>query len=435
MPEQRRIHPIEPFQPEGYEHEHLDEQLLVEMLIERFLHAESSAELKEGINEFAEAFAKKYRARQQQGDPGTFVLFGLDDSLLRRLPIEAADCRISAGNEPSTIIVEHVDIKGDKTSAEVERATFLNALRYVGKKTQEAIERVQEGGGYVAERATSSRHVTMLHGGRVLKRPLAYNQDERNRALKRLHDLPERSPYLAYPDTTRDMGMHMAPDNTPRHFSLDQKMDFVTLEQLMRRDAVSLHDAIGIVRDAVRGLVFLDDHGLRLSDLDRSNIGVHPYTRRGFLYDYDGLLQTPDEAIYYAKESHYPPADPALKNTKQPSKPRVRITEKDMMHELSVTLAQVAQHFSERGAAGTDLMALEMLAAEMHGDHPRRPSIKDCLRALDALVPLESTEEVNEAAAKPYPRPSPSSYIPPVGFGTTKRRTTSSSRPRRSAQL
>ncbi len=131
------------------------------------------------------------------------------------------------------------------------------------------------------------------------------NKIENMRAVRRLYDLTERSPYLAYSITSRGL------DQYSKVHEVHDYLDIVTLDKLIadRNSGVSLGKIIQYVIDAMKGSLFLFERGLALTDNNPSNIAVDLVADRALLFDMDGLVSTEDEISYYMTKYGYIPPE------------------------------------------------------------------------------------------------------------------------------
>jgi hypothetical protein len=124
-------------------------------------------------------------------------------------------------------------------------------------------------------------------------------------ALKRLYDLGERSPYILYSLLTVD-------SNTSAE--IHKQVSFTDLNSLMNPKEglpqISPAETLEVVRDFLKGCLFLVSNGLFLSDLNPMNVGVVEKEKKknGVVFDLDGLYVLGQEAVMYiSKDGYIPP--------------------------------------------------------------------------------------------------------------------------------
>jgi hypothetical protein len=214
--------------------------------------------------------------------------------------------------------------------------------------------------------------VQKLFGDRVLKLVWEDEDDDdrqhRLRGLKDLYALPERSPYLSY--------QHVVVDPSNNVIELQYTMNFLTLDAVMNMPSIRFpfQHVVSYFLDAVRGALFLVDHGFVLTDLASKNIAVvatEGDRYQGMLFDYDGLHHADDLCRGYAtRDGYYPPEVDS-------GPPFARITEANMVYEFGVELGNIIVWCAGDSLAPPELRAL---AKEMTDEHPHdRPLLRDVI--------------------------------------------------------
>ncbi len=105
--------------------------------------------------------------------------------------------------------------------------------------------------------------------------------DLRRRLLKKLWELPERSPYIAYATKMMDR------DESRRQ--IIEKMPVAHLREIIQKEHLPLSRALEYFKNAVEGNIFLLRNGIVLMDNALTNIFVNRDTDTGALMDLDFL--------------------------------------------------------------------------------------------------------------------------------------------------
>lgn len=189
-----------------------------------------------------------------------------------------------------------------------------------------------------------------------------------NKALHKLYELDEKCPYLAYPiEKIANVG-------DLNSFEIQTYMNMVTLEDLLNlasEQQPSKYKLLSYLLDAMRGLQFLLDNGLVLSDFRLKNIGVNLDTDKGMLFDFDSLYQKGDKAIYLSHPDQRP--------EEVDGQDIIEFKESYMVHELGVTILQMWEQVEFEG--------LKTFAEKMSSEDPdERPQLDECIKKIETMV-------------------------------------------------
>jgi len=163
----------------------------------------------------------------------------------------------------------------------------------------------------------SHQSIGILRSGSILKQVLLSGKDTdhlHSNALDKLYDLPERSPFIAYPIKERVKA------NVKDQYEVQDFLNMTTLEDLKSlppEKRPPMPKLLNYILDCLKGLRFLHQNGLVLSDFRPDNIGVNLDSDTGMLFDLDSLYQEGDKAPYVAHPRYIP------KDIVSPNTPRV----------------------------------------------------------------------------------------------------------------
>ncbi len=348
-----------------------------------------------GLEKAVMRFADKLSVlAQHEDDTGAsvrqFIIFGLEDDILERLPISTDRFKLSPSSDPKYIQVH------DKLLAEsmdIEKILITSALRRVRQGAQDILTSEYGDNVHIVDRQHHKSGAYSLHDNKLLKENVFFAQDAESRykALQKLFGMEERSPYLAYPaspsiDAEGTEDMRYLP-NFAKQFTLNGRMDFYTLKDVLTDPHSTVNLALKAVQGALRGLIFLKKHGLWLTDLDPSNIAIRPYSKTGFLFDYDGLIEHGVTSAYPTKRGYIPPSQVgAVYGEDSYPKSITLVEEKNLTHELSVVFKEIITRF-DTGHTNKELKALVRLADDMREpDSGPGLSLEECLARLEPIL-------------------------------------------------
>lgn len=328
---------------------------------------------------------------------------------------------------PATKMMDMVKIvrKADKYETTFSQDELRALMRHVREKIAERLQQRQLDDVYVVDRSFADGKAETLHGGKVFKRgltakdaPLDYFKPSYDAAIKRLYALPERSPYLSYPDIAVDARGNAYVDRQIRSV-----IDFVTLEQFaMKENLPPFRSSLSAVRDVIKGVIFLWEHGLSITDLDPENIAIRP-DGTGMLFDYGTLATREEGGMYLAKRGFHPPDV-----SRRFSRRSFERKPSDAAFELGTTLHALVQryYFHER-VSTTIFDRVRGLSYKLTDDDPeRRLSLEDAVTRLDKIIDEIQREESHapskEAGALPADaRVTPSLAPSPFASGGVKK--------------
>ena len=204
-----------------------------------------------------------------------------------------------------------------------------------------------------------------------------------------LYALPEKSPYIFYPQTIRAENKAIV---------LERKRDFSTLIKLIQEKRVTAPEALCIYRDFLLAQDFIIKHDFRCTDLDLSNIGVDARTGQGFAFDFDGLVRANQDEFYMAKLSHYPPERRVGRERDEGDfygEPIVypdgfhqdEVTTAEMVYELGMALLQLANEVPFDSIEQQDLVL--DLSREMRRRKPaERPRLIAVIDRIEKIIQI-----------------------------------------------
>lgn len=223
---------------------------------------------------------------------------------------------------------------------------------------------------YIERPNREKNTITYLENGKVYK-DFRYDTiravAERNRkALKKLYSLKGKSPYILYGLLYKDEKTGDEIQSYAKIESLDAYMDQIPdAPDYAPNNPVSAFYAL---RDAIRGVKFLSENGLMLTDLSPDNIGINSASNAGYLFDLDGLAISGERTQYYpGKENFYPPE---LYHEK------TRINEKFPVYEIGMSLKELIYWYENNTPTPTPasfrvIQSFKLLANAMTEPNPK----------------------------------------------------------------
>ncbi|MEK7583569.1 MAG: serine/threonine-protein kinase [Patescibacteria group bacterium] len=225
--------------------------------------------------------------------------------------------------------------------------------------------------------------VHKLHGERILKnvRSMGGHRDPegkhaRNKALARLFSISDHSPYILYHVQEVDNS------NSGDAFEIQNKESFKTLEELVisAENQISRKQALQLFTDAVRGVQFLEEHGLVLTDLHECNIAVDEKDRTGKLYDFDGLRISGVPTTYYARLFYAPP---------EARQSHIRgITTAQSVYELGKTLDWILGHYDFENSEPSMKMIIDLCISMTSKTEAQRPNTATIIQTLESAIAM-----------------------------------------------
>lgn len=350
-------------------------------------------------------FISHWKERHPDQEPH-FVLDVLRDTILDDLTVTIGDitlCPSTANPELFFLVQDHISTtKTHPTSQTISKQELLAVLRQIRRRIKDQLLRSAEN-VHLIERKHGNR-VEGIDGTKVVKHSHPEESEDEalhtKACLERLLKLPERSPFLAYPRTIQD------PENT--HVMLQEKLRFTTLFTLLEQSPrPPLSYTLLIIRDVIAGLEFLSKHDLRLTDIDPANIGVNLETKRGLLFDYDGLRDKDHAAAYMAKPGFHPLETIAIWNDYPGGFPLVGqetvVEEGHLVYELGQTIAACLNtySFTEQFKPYGDL---KKLSKDCVTDLAYRPSLKEVRERLERIITQERAFQTEKQNRKYHAR-------------------------------
>jgi len=187
-------------------------------------------------------------------------------------------------------------------------------------------------------------------------------------ALKHLHELPERSPFIYYGTETLD-------PRTGATVGKALQLSDMTSE-LKEFIKPKLNKILGFLIDIVEGHIFLTRNGLTLIDNHLDNLGIDKEKGTGVLFDLGGLrkLGTPIDT-YIAKREYLPPE---YRNG-------TAATIENIVWELGLSLEKITQYYPRKSSfyavdskTPQQLEAIHDLAIKMMAKNPeKRPTLEE----------------------------------------------------------
>jgi hypothetical protein len=219
-----------------------------------------------------------------------------------------------------------------------------------------------------------------LEGGKIYKRPLrgtgrrgSLREDAPQiEALKYLHDLPEKSPFIYY--GTESFDTHTG--NT-----ISKAIKLYDVERALSQERLlSFPKILSCIMDVIEGHKFLLSKGLILSDNTLDNLGINMETERGILFDFDGLGKLGTRLYPSKPKFGAPELFGATELEKTP-------TEKTVVYELGQGIFKIIDTLMGRKANKDQQIALGNLAHEMTEKEPSmRPSLDEVQKRLREIV-------------------------------------------------
>lgn len=394
----RRIEEIGSRDPEarwGRDRSVLREFEAMQAIQQAFFGSETTHDFQEEMDAFVDAMAKLYleHQTQNQSTPEEWVLHILPNHLLDHLPAKFCGIRIDRSGVDQTKISYQ-----SEEGAVYEDVIDLGELKRIfGVVRQKLQDRIKEKGLesiHVVDKRYSANGPMRLHDQKIYRRKRDFIPQHAE-ALRELYGLPERSRYLRYPAMFKDVDSR----GEETGGLIRTELDMMTVAEGLEKRTLSLPRVLLVVADTIRGLLFLERHHLRLSDLDFSNMGIDLETGRGTLFDYDGLVIDGAFAPYPAKPSHTPPE--LVRELDELGMPigvsATVMNEKHAVYEIGVSLSRLWEPYFVRSRGSLvrrpayfmkreDHSALYAFIRRMKGDDPlKRPTLLEVLEKLDAV--------------------------------------------------
>ncbi len=168
-------------------------------------------------------------------------------------------------------------------------------------------------------------------------------RDNKNRieALKILHSLPVKSPYIYYGTQKVDV---------ENGATIIQKASLTTVGRAIfpkkdmepSFDKFTLLQILSFLAEIIRGHKYLLENGLILSDNHLDNLGIDisdENNPRGVLFDFGGLRKKGERSIYSTAESFYPP-----ERGEEDDSPA---TEKNIVFELGQDIRKILEAYDQ----------------------------------------------------------------------------------------
>ncbi|MBP7005645.1 hypothetical protein KBB27_00785 [Patescibacteria group bacterium] len=359
-----------------------------------FFCSETTHDFQEGMNAFVDAMAKLYLEHQEQSraTPEEWVIHVLPNHLLDRLPAEfygihigrsgVDQAKISYQSEEGAIYEDVIDL------GELKRIFGVVRQRLQDRIKEKGLESI-----HVVDRRYSTNGPMRLHDQKIYRRKRDFIPQHAE-ALRELYELPERSRYLRYPAMFKDV------DSLGEETGglIRTELDIMTVAEGLEKRALSLPRVLLVVADTIRGLLFLERHHLRLSDLDFSNMGIDLETGRGTLFDYDGLVIDGTFGPYPVKPAYTPPELVLeVDGLGMPIGVSAAImNEKHAVYEIGVSLSRLWEPYFVKSKGSLvqrpayfmkreDQAALYAFVRRMKNKDPlKRPTLLEVLEELDA---------------------------------------------------
>jgi hypothetical protein len=149
-------------------------------------------------------------------------------------------------------------------------------------------------------------------------------------------------------------------------------------------DQEKFRTGLTVVKDCMRGAVFLSEHGLVLQDIHPLNLGLEMTDKgpKGVLFDFGGLVIEGDMPAGNARMSRKGYWPPGIGTSGfHPS---------EMTYQFGKTLETLAQHYAAMlgtDAGETGVKDVKKLAMEMVAPDPKdRPPLEDATERLEAIM-------------------------------------------------
>jgi hypothetical protein len=205
-----------------------------------------------------------------------------------------------------------------------------------------------------------------------------------NRALDHLyHGIQERSPHLLYTLKIKDAN---GPEIQEYHdIKTFDDYVFTDIEKEILSDTfiADPRPVFFALRDITRGLLFLLKNNLILTDLYVDNIGIQADNKRGYLFDFDGLVHLNSKTnIYMAKEAYV--VAPEFFNDRT-------YTEKSSVYEFGHTIQDIIRihekiEDSKKVIPSRCIKSLAILSNNMCAANPNdRPTLAEVEKELTRI--------------------------------------------------
>lgn len=218
-------------------------------------------------------------------------------------------------------------------------------------------------------------------------------------AMEKLSDPAKEMPFLPQP-----LVINRPQNSDPQMVFGVKPMDITTIQDLFEDENISEREKIQALLDCFKGAKFLADNGLTLTDLNTTdpgrNMGINKQTRRGVLFDLDGLMPA-DKKVHILLG----PMDNG-RPIKELVSPEYNTLEKDyeiisrkesMIWEFGHTIYRLAKKQEERLYKSPNFFSnhnvfsmwekLREFSEKMMADKPDdRPSFDICIIKLEGII-------------------------------------------------
>lgn len=235
-------------------------------------------------------------------------------------------------------------------------------------------------------------------------------------AFAKLKNPDEQMPFVRRPILVEESPTKISTDRPTISYTSEDK-NLITLEDVFKNYQTdvefSTRDALFAFTDCLRGAKFLADNELTLTDINTrntgKNLGINKITKKGILFDLDGLQQANTEMkglIGPWAESPYEIADlfsPEYRRAVFGTMPVA--TTKAMMWELGSTLNTITKEQIKEAEMHSGYKVDEIkgwnkiikLCKKMTDEHPpNRPDFDLCINELTQIIEDYFKEEINK---------------------------------------
>lgn len=200
-------------------------------------------------------------------------------------------------------------------------------------------------------------------------------------------------PYIVYPQIIESFN-----DNNPYtynktiNYTVNQE-DFINFEEVLYsfHNKFTNKQIVEALIDCLRGAKFIAENGLTLTDMQTRNIAINKKTKKGILFDLDGLIK-------YGKRTRMivlPGSKSLMPPEYRPGPPNWSADSRSMIWDLGEsiqTFAQINQH--EQHEQKEMLIKLYKLSKKMMSYKPEdRPDFDTCIAELTKIVEEYFKEE------------------------------------------
>jgi hypothetical protein len=205
-----------------------------------------------------------------------------------------------------------------------------------------------------------------------------YENKDQIEAIKYLHSLPERSPYLFYGTEVAD----------PSGRTINQPLNLTNLEAELSKPEPDFKKIFKYFIQSIEGHIFLLSNGLFLIDTKLDNIGINNDTDTAILFDLDGLRKKGHKTIYHVPDEYKP-----IERVASPPLTRLPITEANIIWETGINLYRIinkfydTKEFRNNSQLREKISILKIQVEQMLDNNPeKRPALGKILTRIKEII-------------------------------------------------